>query len=429
MGRTDAARAADEGDVAAGAESADEAPGSEAPRALRRWLLPALVGLAALYAVTATWTTPYNVDAYTNALQARSFADGSVLVDGYDDYVDPPYQGELTWLVRSPDGTTSQYPPGTALWAAPFYLFDTSVEIEQASVASDISDEQLTFPVPSMVPAALAAVASVVVAMGFLGASLQQLVGDRFARGALAVAALGTGAWSIAADMLWQHGPAMMGISAGVYLASRERYALSGVGFAFAVLVRPHTAVIAAAVGLAIAIRRRRLRPAVVMGATSALGLAGVVLYNRMVFGEASISGGYGNSFADRFADTPMDVLAGRVVGVFLDGQVGIFIYSPILVLAFLGLWRARRDTPDWALGAAIGGALYLLVQIRANRISGGVGFFGYRYPLEALMAAAPMLVIAVRSWMGDDELRRRLVLIAAGASIAIHATGAIAVF
>ena len=425
-GRATAADAAETGDRVRSSERTNR---QASAGSTRRWLLPMLAGLAALYAVTATWTTPYFVDAYTNALQARSFAEGSVTVDGYDDYLDKPYRGQLTWLVPATDGATSQYPPGTGLWAAPFYLFETSVEIETARVDSEISDDTLVFPVPSLVPAGIAAVASVVIAMGFLGATLVPLVGDRFARTALAVAALGTGAWSIAADMLWQHGPSMMGIAAGLWFASRDRHALAGLGFAFAILVRPHTAVIAAAMGLAMSVNRRSARPALVVGAASAAGLVGVVLYNRFVFGSASINGGYSSGFAENFADTPIDVFLRRAVGLFVDGQVGILVYSPVVAVALLGLRRALRSTPDWALGAAIGSVLYLLIQIRANRISGGDGFFGYRYPLEPLMAAAPMLVIAARSWMGDDELRRRIVLVVAAASIAIHGTGAVTTF
>lgn len=413
------------------AETVDrEVDPSPTAAATRQWLVPVLAGLAALFALTATWSSPYFVDAYTNALQARAFAAGSVEVEGYDDHLDPPYQGELTWLVPSASGTVAQYPPGTALWAAPWYLLDTSVDVQQVRVElGDNDPQELAIPVPSLVPAGIAAVLSVVIALGFLGASLQQLMPAHAARNALVVAALGTGVWSIAADMLWQHGPAMMGIAGGVFFASRGRHWSSGLGFAFAILVRPHTALVAAAVGVTMSVRRRTLRPALAIGATSVLGLMGVVAYNRVVFGRASISGGYGGGFADQLANSPATVLFERLVGVFIDGQVGMFIYSPVLIVAFLGLWRARKETPDWALGAAIGGALYLLVQIRANRISGGDGFFGYRYPLEALMAAAPMLALGARAWVADDGFRRRLLMMVAGASIAIHGYGAVTTF
>ena len=396
---------------------------------LRRWLAPTLAGLAALFLLTATWSPPYFVDAYTNALQARSFATGSVAVDGYDDYLQPPYQGQVTWLVSSESGVTSQYPPGTALWAAPFYLLDASVEEQLVRVEIDDEVTELTIPVPSLLPAGLAAVASVIVMLGFLGATLQQLMPAKHARWGLLVAALGTGVWSIAADMLWQHGPAMMGISAGVYFASRRAYAASGLGFSFAILVRPHTAVIAAAIGLTMAIRQRRWRPVAAIGATSVLGLVGLALYNRAVFGAASISGGYGNTFTDRFTSSPIDAIFGRAIGLFVDDQVGLFFYSPVLIIAFLGLWAARSQTPDWALGAAIGAVIYMLIQIRANRISGGDGFFGYRYPLEALVAAGPMLVVSARAWVRDDKLRRTVLAGVAAASVAIHATGAITTF
>ena len=66
-------------------------------------------------------------------------------------------------------------------------------------------------------------------------------------------------------------------------------------------------------------------------------------------------------------------------------------------------------------------------MQFQANRLSGGEGFFGYRYPLEALAASAPLLVIAAYAWIGDDERRRRMAVAFAVLSIAMHAFGSVA--
>ena len=99
---------------------------------------------------------------------------------------------------------------------------------------------------------------------------------------------------------------------------------------------------------------------------------------------------------------------------------------SPFFLVGFVAMVAARRGTPDWAVGAAIGGVAYLLIQYKANRVSGGGGFFGYRYPLEALMAMAPMMAITVRSWLGDDRLRVRIFAALAILSIAMHGYGAV---
>ncbi len=399
-------------------------PVAATPRPAR--LLPLVALVAALYLLTATWAQPYNIDAFTNAVQARSFAAGDgIALPEYDEYTAPEYGGRLLWVVPSPSGTTSQYPPGAAAWGALFYLIDTSHDVETVVTELESGPAEIDLHVPSLVPAALASAAAALAAMAFLGLLFRDVLPGHAWRAAFLAAALGTGAWSVAADKLWQHGPAMMCIAAALYAASRDRFVLSGLAFGAAILVRPHIALIAAAVGLVVAWRRRDIRPAIALGSTSLLGLAGLLAYNDLVWGEPSVSGGYTSYFTDNLTTfTPLRLL-GRLAGFFVDPGVGVLVFSPFLIVALLGLPSAIRRAPDWAVGAAVGGAAYLVVQFQANRLSGGEGFFGYRYPLEALTAAAPLLAIAAFAWIGQDEGRRRIALGFLAVSIAIHAAGA----
>ena len=412
--------------VARPAEPEDAAPAGGTTS--RSWLWPMLAIIAVVYLATATWSQPYNVDAFTNAIQARSFAAGDgVILPEYEEYTGQPYRSRLLWVVDSPDGPTSQYPPGVALWGSLFYLADSSQSVEAIPANLGEGPTEIELAAPSVAPATVAGVASVVIAMLFLGLILSELLSPTRARAALAAAALGTGAWSVASDSLWQHGPAMMLVLGGLYAASRDRFALGGLAFAAAVLVRPHTALIAAGVGLTTAIKRREVRPALAMGSTAAAGLAALVIYNRVVWGELSVAGGYSDAFTDRLTSfTPLTLLD-RFVGFFIDLEVGILVFSPILVISLLGLPKAVRRAPDWMLGGALGGLAYLAVQFQANRLSGGEGFFGYRYPLEALAASAPLLVIAAYAWIGDDERRQRMAIAFAVLSIAMHAFGSVA--
>ncbi|MCB0993860.1 MAG: hypothetical protein KDB21_02130 [Acidimicrobiales bacterium] len=391
-------------------------------------LVLALIG--ALYLACATWTSPYSVDTLTNAVQSRSLAaDRSPIVEEYDDFLEPKYTGVLVWFVDSPRGTTSQYPPGVALWGSLFYLLDPSSTAEPTEFENLETGEMepVVMDVPSLMPAGLAAVTSVLVAMTFLWLTLRRSMDEWAALAATAVVALGTGAWSVASDQLWQHGPAMMCIAMGTYLASTDRFARSGLAFAFGVLIRPHTAIVAAAIGVTVAVRRRRLGPLVRMGLTSAVGLVLLVAYNRWLWGAWSISGGYGDVFAERAVSGSPLVLARRIVEMLVHPEFGLVIFSPVVVVALVAAAReGRRRAPDWSVGAALGGLIYLLVQLQANRARGGGGFFGYRYPLEALIAAAPLLAICTASWIRDHPKRAALVGALAVASVAIHGFGAV---
>ncbi len=70
---------------------------------------------------------------------------------------------------------------------------------------------------------------------------------------------------------------------------------------------------------------------------------------------------------------------------------------------------------------------LHLLVRLKANRYSGGSGFWGYRYPLEALAAAAPLLLLAYTEWVQrQSKLIRKVFRWLVLASILLTATGAL---
>jgi len=197
---------------------------------------------------------------------------------------------------------------------------------------------------------------------------------------------------------------------------------------AAAVIIRPHTALIAAALGLTVAWRRRALGPVIRMGASTALGLVAVMLYNQWVWGSLSISGGYGSAFTDRARGTSPLTLGSRIIELLVDLDHGIFVSSPVVALALVALVVAgRKGYPDWAIGAALGGAIYLLVQIQANRVSGGNHIFGYRYPLEAIIAAAPLLAFATHRLVATRGTGvRRAFVVLASVSIIAHGYGAV---
>ena len=154
---------------------------------------------------------------------------------------------------------------------------------------------------------------SVAIAMVFFGLTLSRVMPGRATLLAMAVGGLGTGAWSVASDRLWQHGPAMMCISIGTYFASRDRFVASGLAFGAGVLIRPHTVVVAALIGIAVAINRRSIREMLALGTASFLGVVALVLYNNAVFGDLSISGGYGGGFADRVVGSSLVLLVQRM--------------------------------------------------------------------------------------------------------------------
>ncbi len=392
-----------------------------------RVVLLGFAALGVLLLTTATWSYPYNVDSYTNIVQARAFADdGSPIVEEYAHVVEPKYTGAVVWIVDSPDGPTSQYPPGVALWGSLFYLIDTSTTEIDAVWTNDGVEETVALDVPSLVPAALAAVTAVLGALIALFAMLRREIGDRAAAVAVGITGLGTGLWSVAADQLWQHSVTALFISLGLWSMSQRRHGGAGLAFAAAALVRPHTLLIAAGAGLAESYRERSVLPALRVGSAASLGLVALVFYNRWVWGGWSISGGYGSVFSDRARGTSPLTFLSRIVEMLVHLDHGVLVSSPVVALAVFAVFsKWRTPAPAWAVGAAIGGCVYLALQLQANRVSGGNQIFGYRYPLETIVAAAPLAAIRVRQLTFKHIRWRSLLAALAAVSIAAHGYGA----
>lgn len=361
------------------------------------------VPLIAVYSLTAQWGLPYHIDALTNAITGWYIGnEGTVIASEHDGLATPEQYAQLGWFVESPKGTVGQYPPGAALVAGAVYAVTPGDMTAHVMSGNNFEGSgTVTVPIPPLWPATLSAVLTTAGAAAVLALVFLLLSGDQ--RTAVAgglVFGLATGAWAVASAASWTHGPAMLAVALALLAAQHDRWAASGAAFAFAILTRPHLAVIAAAIGIGVALRRRTARPAVLLGLTAAIGLAGIVAYNNAIWGEPSISGGYGDGFERQFAHSGLGWFVSNVLGGLVDPHHGLLIWAPFVVVLGVAAVAVRHQLVDWSAAAAVGGVLYLLIQWRANAFAGGEGHFAYRYPLEALTAAAPALYLGYERWV-----------------------------
>lgn len=372
-----------------------------------RFFLTIFVPLALIYGATAKWTLPQDPDVVTIAVSAWHIGNsGSPFLPGYEHLTRPPYVGPMGFFRMTHEGPAAQYPPGASLLASPAYALTPGVLREREVVnASAPEASPVNVPVPPLWQATVIAVLSTAAAVALLGLVFAGQGGMRAAWVAAWIAGLGTSAWSVASRELFMHGPAMFWLAFGLFLATRTRYWGSGVAFGAAVLTRPHTAFIAACVGLAIAIRDRSFVPVVRIGVASSLGLVSLLIYNYHVFGRASIWGGYDEAFAENLIGADWGFFLKNVLGGLLAYDQGFLLWSPFLLFLVLGLPRAWRNIDPALLGAAIGGLVYLLLQYRMNRYNPGNTTL-YRYPLEALTASAPLWFAAYLHWIRGSSGR-----------------------
>ncbi len=360
------------------------------------------VPLALIYIATASYGLGYHIDPFTSAVTGWHIGmTGSVLLPDYEEAAEPEQFGNIAWIVESPRGPVSQYPPGAAALSAPLYrIWNQPLSPAVIGGFNNPDAEPIPLGFPSLTPATLAAALASAAAMGFLAATIPLVGGSRYQAVITGyVGGLATTMWAVASDALWQHGPASMWIALAILLVARSHLEWAGLAFGAAILTRPHLALIAAALGVFLVVSRRSLVPALKIGAGSLLGLAGLLWYNFWIWGSPSITGGYGDGFVGNVLSTDFGAYVVNIFGALTDPFHGLLPYSPFLLILIPGLREAWRNSPDWAKGAGIGGIVYLLVQLKANRFSGGEGFVGYRYPLEALTAAAVVLFVSYQQW------------------------------
>lgn len=283
-------------------------------------------------------------------------------------------------------------------------------------------------------PASLVAAVLTAAAVATLALVFRRLVGSRTAWAAALVAGLATTTWAVSGSALWPHGPDQLFLAVAMLGLASGSAARAGLGFALTMLIRPPLAVVAAVAGLALSYTRRSARPALVVGVITAAGLAGFLLYAEHFWhspsgaGGAAMSGatlhGYQGGFFDVSPAAVLDLLR-KLGSALVAPNHGILPFSPFLVVLAGGLRPAWRAAPDWVRSSAVGGVLYLVIQMKSEVFDGGVNFWGYRYPLETLTLMAPLFLLAYREWVVRSARRRGALSALVIVSATVQAIGA----
>lgn len=265
----------------------------------------------------------------------------------------------------------------------------------------------------------------VALSVGFLFLTLREFLSIRWALVVAAVYAFGTSSWSVTSQALWQHSASQMMTSLALLLLVRggrapRLIAWAGVAVAVAVLCRPTNIIVAAGLGGYVLVRHTRQS---VWFIVCGLPFAGLLLaYNWLVCGN--FFGGYvgcANWFREAM---PLPRVAEHLAGLLVSPSRGLFIYSPILLLAVPGVlitwWRRKLDLFFWSGLVCMG---YVSLIARWPMWYGG-NSFGPRLLSDALPFFALLLVPVVR------VLPRSRLLCVLGApllvwSFVVHGTGA----
>lgn len=223
---------------------------------------------------------------------------------------------------------------------------------------------------------------------------------------------LGTCAYSVSSQALWQHGPCELFLALGAYFLlakdGRRSDLLCGLCFAAATVCRPTAILVVSCVGLHHLLFDRRRLPWYLLGGLP-LAVA-LVTYSLWAFGSPFTVGQLRVAEVvarDKTGQTGVwqTPLWQGLAGLLVSPSRGLFVYSPLALLACWGAGRAFRN-PAWRELRPLALAAVLLVVVAAKRFDWWGGWcFGYRPIVDVAILLAflafPVIesISASRSW------------------------------
>lgn len=273
----------------------------------------------------------------------------SILEDGDFDldefHLTEPGEGLPRFLVRRGAHVYDAYPPVASIVALPVYALPVWLGIP--------ANPGLLGDVASKVAASAMAGASAValwLALLSLGHS------TRVAWFVCVAYGLGTSVWSTASQGLWAHSPAVLAFAVGIWLESRGRSASGLAALAVGGVSRPVMLLLLPVWLAAVAGRPRPGAPGESMAswarraARTALPAAVMVLaglgYNVWLTGSPTGTAEQRNAFwTGVFGARSMwdgNFVEGAT-GLLVSPSRGLLVYSPIVLLALIGIWRIWR--------------------------------------------------------------------------------------
>jgi alpha-1,2-mannosyltransferase len=331
------------------------------------------------------------------------------------------------WFVTvGPDQVVSDRPPGLVYLAVPAYWLFRQADTWE--------------PIPASMTAAIVTA----IAVATFGLLIRTLIGGangpQVGVAAAGVLGLATTTWAVSGTQLYPHGPGQLLLVLAMAALASGRVWSAGISLALAMLIRPPLAVVAAIAGVWRSCVTRRTSPALVIGLLTTAGLAGFALYSHQYWNvvtsadSESVSRGVLNRAATHgYVETLGDWswyaikdFGYKIMGALISPGRGLFIGAPFLVLLLPGIRRAWRAAPDWVRAAAVGGIVYMLIQLKAEIFTGGQSFWSYRYPLEPLVLCGPLLVLAWRRFTARTRLRRAWFGAFVAVAIGFQAVGAL---
>lgn len=325
--------------------------------------------------------------------------------------------------IQERDGhLVSSYPLGAAVLAVPFFAVAQS-----AGYLKQWHHYRVVGKIAASTMVALSAL--------FIFLALRLTIETPAAWGIAMLYGLGTSAWSISSQELWQHGPGSLCLAIAVYALcrmerepSRRLAGMAGFFLGFAVYCRLLNVVPVGAMALFMLIHHRRYLSAFLLPLFCMAGI--IVYYNLATFGN--LSGGYDAIYQSKIHgwrqlgshNVYSHPLGQGLADILLSPSRGLLIYSSFLLPAFAGaVYFAVRPATPLQRYLILWVALMSMVLAK-NALWWGGATYGPRYFSETCVALT-LLVGGTWPYLKRHGFLKLLFVAAGTASIFIHGIGA----
>jgi hypothetical protein len=243
---------------------------------------------------------------------------------------------------------------------------------------------------------------------------------------------LGTNYWAMHSQTLAQHDLVAFGTALTLWSWTRPTDGLirrhlwvGALGLGIALLGRTQVAPLAGILGLGLIAR---------VGLSRALGpllLIGVMLGTLLIYQWHWFGHPLGAMPLLESLHPEVHNVAGSLssepwigaAGLLISPNRGLLIYSPVVILALLGIAATRRSLPDWGLGWGHLGCLVLYLAYSCYTVWWGGHSYGPRYLLDFIVFLAPAAAIQLTHMRARSA--RLLATFALLWSIVVAGTGA----
>jgi hypothetical protein len=216
----------------------------------------------------------------------------------------------------------------------------------------------------------------------------------------------------VSAEQLWPHGPTQLAIATAIWFLAVGKDLPAGLAMAVAVLIRPPVAILGLGLGAVKAFTERSWRPLTTIAVPSAIAAWLYLVHIRITFGSWSPTAAY-DAVGGLGGNPSLLAWLENVAAAFLSPRNGVLFWSAWIAVSLFALAPVTKNAPRWLAVTPILGALYITAHASLEIASGALPY-NYRYQLEAVTLAAPLLIMTLP---GFEATRQKQLLM--GSAIA----------